>query len=65
MGLDRGLRPGLDGGAESETVRQHRLFHVIEVPLIELGPGAGVAERGRIGLIAVRRPRAWTPERRR
>ncbi|MFF4866887.1 FAD-dependent oxidoreductase [Streptomyces sp. NPDC001231] len=56
MGLDRGLRPGLVGGAEAESVRQHRLFHVVEVPHIELRPGAGVAERGRIGLIAVRRP---------
>ena len=56
MGLDHGLRPGLVGGAEPESVWQYRLFHVGEVPLVELGPGPGVAERGRVGLIAVRRP---------
>jgi hypothetical protein len=48
--------PGLVGGAEPESVWEYRLVHVAEVPLVELGPGPGVAERGRVGLIAVRRP---------
>jgi hypothetical protein len=56
VGLDGGLRPGLVGGAEPEPVRQHRLFQVTEIPLIELCPGTGVAQCGRIGLIPVRRP---------
>ncbi|MGW1006073.1 hypothetical protein [Streptomyces sp. NPDC002520] len=33
MSLDSGLRSGLVGGAEPESVRQHRPFQVIEVPL--------------------------------
>jgi hypothetical protein len=56
VGLDRGPRPGLVGGAEPESGWQYRLLHVGKVPLVELGPGPGVAERGRVGLIAVRRP---------
>ncbi len=56
MRLDRGLRPGLVRGAESEPLRQHRLLHVVQIPHIELSPRAGVTERVRIGLIAVRGP---------
>lgn len=39
MCLDRGLRPGLIGGAEPKSMRQLRLFHVGEVPLVKLGQG--------------------------
>ena len=56
MGPDRGLRPGLVGAAEPEPVRQRRPLHVGEVPLVELGPEPGVAERRRVGLEPVRLP---------
>ena len=53
VGADRGLRPGFGGGAEPEPVRQRRLLHVGEIPLIELTPGPRVPVRGRVGLVSV------------